>query len=69
MSVCQVAISLLLGGRCLLVANFSERRKAEVRRIVLPRLSENPQARASLLTMSRVIAAWMKASPVEHILS
>jgi hypothetical protein len=29
MSVCQVAISLMLGGRCLRVANFSELRKAQ----------------------------------------
>ena len=30
MSVCQVAISLLLGGRCLRVANFRESCKGEV---------------------------------------
>src|SRR5215204_5524764 len=36
------------------------RARCELRRITLPRLSENPQARASLLTMSLVIAAWMK---------
>jgi hypothetical protein len=41
----------------------------ELRRTLFPRLFENPQVPASLLTMSRVIAAWMKASPVEHILS
>lgn len=40
-----------------------------LRGIPSARLSENPQARASLLTMSLVIAAWMKVSPVEHILS
>jgi hypothetical protein len=31
MSVCQVAISLLSGGRCLRVANFRELRLYEVR--------------------------------------
>jgi hypothetical protein len=43
MSVCQVAISLLLGGRCLLVANFSELRYTEVqlRSISLPRTPVN----------------------------
>ena len=56
-------------GHRLCIANFQELRHGEVRRINLSRLSENPQARASLLTMSGVIAAWMKVSPVEHTLS
>jgi hypothetical protein len=36
MSVCQVAISLLLGGHCLRVANFGEGPTGEVRRIYQP---------------------------------
>jgi hypothetical protein len=38
----------------------------ELPRKPLPRLSENPYARASLLTISRVMAAWTNASLVEH---
>ena len=37
-------------------ANFLERRLGEVPRINLPKLFGNPQARANLLTIKRIIA-------------
>jgi len=44
----------------------SGHRERVLRRRALPRPSRNPQARASLLAITRVMAAWTNASPVEH---